>query len=137
MQPCVTIARYNRCAWNTWSTPYMKPMEHEIPPSPGQRATAALISSLNAPASAKAVMFGLMQIKGGVLTATLPDGRTLQFGEGPAYVDLTVRDWRFARRVLSNGDIGFAEGFMAREWETTIFPRCSRCWLITSNASRG
>lgn len=112
----------------------MKPMEHETPPSSGQRATTALISGLKAPASAKAVLFGLMQIKGGVLTATLPDGRTLQFGEGPAYVDLTVRDWRFARRVLSNGDIGFAEGFMAREWETSDLP--ALLTLLADNVER-
>ena len=78
----------------------MKPMELEIPPSPGQRATTALVTSLDAPASAKAVLFGLMQIKGGALAMTLPDGRVVLFGEGPAHVDLTVRDWRFGRRVL-------------------------------------
>ena len=29
-----------------------------------------------------------------------------------------IKDWRFARRVLTNGDIGFAEGLMAGEWES-------------------
>ncbi len=31
---------------------------------------------------------------------------------------IVVRDARFAARVLANGDIGFAEGFMAGEWES-------------------
>jgi cyclopropane-fatty-acyl-phospholipid synthase len=31
---------------------------------------------------------------------------------------LVIRDYRFMRRVLAGGDIGFAEGFIAGEWET-------------------
>jgi cyclopropane-fatty-acyl-phospholipid synthase len=112
----------------------MKPMELEIPPSPGQRATAALVSGLKAPASAKAVLFGLMQIKGGVLAMTLPDGRLLHLGEGEACADMTVRDWRFARRILKNGDIGLAEGFMAREWETSDLP--GLLTLLADNVER-
>ncbi|QGZ95119.1 SAM-dependent methyltransferase [Terricaulis silvestris] len=112
----------------------MKPMELETPPFPGQRATTALVSGLKAPASAKAVLFGLMQIKGGVLAITLPDGRIVDFGEGQARADMTVRDWRFGRRVLINGDIGFAEGFMAREWETSDLP--ALLTLLADNIER-
>ncbi len=56
----------------------------------------------------------------GRLTVLLPNGETHRLeGEqpGPAAV-LDIRDYRFARRVLANGDIGFAEGYMAGEWET-------------------
>jgi len=56
----------------------------------------------------------------GRLTVLLPNGEThrLEGAEpGPAAV-LDIRDYRFARRVLANGDIGFAEGYMAGEWET-------------------
>lgn len=88
-----------------------------LPPS-AERATAPLIHALKAPASAKAVLFALTRING-ALTLTTPDGRRLLFGDGQgASADLRVNDWRFARRVLLNGDIGFAEGFMAREWES-------------------
>lgn len=112
----------------------MKPMELETQPTAGQRATATLVTGLHAPASAKAVLFGLMQIKGGVLAVTLPDGRVLLFGEGPDQADFAVRDWRFARRVLANGDIGFAEGFMAREWETSDLP--ALLTLLADNIER-
>ncbi|HWW12367.1 MAG TPA: cyclopropane-fatty-acyl-phospholipid synthase family protein [Brevundimonas sp.] len=56
----------------------------------------------------------------GRLTVLLPNGETHRLeGEqpGPSAV-LDIRDYRFARRVLASGDIGFAEGYMAAEWET-------------------
>ncbi|WP_428979971.1 class I SAM-dependent methyltransferase [Brevundimonas pondensis] len=56
----------------------------------------------------------------GRLTLVMPDGARHQLtGQtaGHAAV-LTIRDPRFAVRVLKNGDIGFAEGYMAGEWDT-------------------
>ena len=56
----------------------------------------------------------------GRLTVLLPNGQTHRLegaAPGPAAI-LEVRDYRFARRVLAAGDIGFAEGYMAGEWET-------------------
>ena len=56
----------------------------------------------------------------GRLTVLLPGGSIHRLEgprPGPAAV-LDIRDYRFARRVLASGDIGFAEGYMAGEWET-------------------
>lgn len=56
----------------------------------------------------------------GRLTVLLPNGEFHQFEgsqPGPA-ATLDVKDYRFARRVLASGDIGFAEGYMAGEWES-------------------
>ncbi len=56
----------------------------------------------------------------GRLTVRLPGGvsHLLEGREpGPA-ATLDIRDYRFAGRVLASGDIGFAEGYMAGEWET-------------------
>jgi cyclopropane-fatty-acyl-phospholipid synthase len=56
----------------------------------------------------------------GRLTVRLPNGAepVLSGPEpGPDAV-LVVKDYRFARRVLASGDIGFAEGYMAGEWDT-------------------
>jgi len=56
----------------------------------------------------------------GRLTLLLPDGARHQLTgrtSGHAAV-LTIRDPRCAARVLKNGDIGFAEGYMAGEWDT-------------------
>ncbi|MDI1280750.1 MAG: cyclopropane-fatty-acyl-phospholipid synthase [Brevundimonas sp.] len=56
----------------------------------------------------------------GRLSVQLPNGEVHQLDgarPGPSAI-LDVRDYRFARRVLASGDIGFAEGHMAGEWET-------------------
>lgn len=83
------------------------------------RATSSMIAGLRAPASAKAVLLALLQLRGGTALIVLPDGRALAFGDGAGpQVDFRIKDFRFARRVLTSGDIGFAEGLMAGEWES-------------------
>jgi cyclopropane-fatty-acyl-phospholipid synthase len=56
----------------------------------------------------------------GTLTFVLPSGRELRIeGRAPGPDGrLVVRDFRFVSRVLAAADIGFAEGFMAGEWDT-------------------
>jgi len=56
----------------------------------------------------------------GSLAVRLPNGEQhLLQGKAPGpHGVLEVKDYRFARRVLASGDIGFAEGYMAAEWET-------------------
>jgi len=56
----------------------------------------------------------------GTLVFHLPSGRELRLhGDRPGpEARLVVRQYRFMRRVLASGDIGFAEGYMAGEWET-------------------
>jgi len=56
----------------------------------------------------------------GSLTFVLPSGRSLRIqGRAPGPDGrLIVREFRFVSRVLANADIGFAEGFMAGEWDT-------------------
>jgi len=56
----------------------------------------------------------------GRLTLTLPNGEVHRLeGEtpGPSAI-MNVLDYRFAARVLANGDIGYAEGYMAGEWDS-------------------
>lgn len=56
----------------------------------------------------------------GRMTARFPDGRTLVF-EGPEpgpSATLIVNDLAFARRILRNGDLGVAEGFLRGEWDS-------------------
>jgi len=65
----------------------------------------------------------------GRLTVLLPNGEThLLDGPQPGVsAILDVRDYRFARRVLASGDIGFAEGYMAGEWETPQMAALLEC----------
>ena len=59
----------------------------------------------------------------GCLTMGLPDGSIRRFGtaRSPA-ADLLVKDWRFFRRVLADGDIGFAEAYIDDACETPDLP---------------
>lgn len=109
--------------------------EQSAPTTPSFRATASIVAGLNAPASAKAVLFALLQLRDGAAHVTLPDGRVLAFGDelGPT-VDLQIKDYRFARRVLTSGDIGFAEGLMAGEWESNDLS--ALLTLLASNVER-
>lgn len=56
----------------------------------------------------------------GELTIITPSGdqRRLAGAVPGRAATIVVRDFRFAARILANGDIGFAEGFMAGEWDS-------------------
>ncbi|MBL8530096.1 MAG: class I SAM-dependent methyltransferase [Hyphomonadaceae bacterium] len=81
-------------------------------------------------------MFALLQLKGGAIDLTLPDERRLRFGEaeGSAPVDLKINTYAFAKRVLRSGDIGFAEGLIAGEWESSDLP--ALLTLLAANVDR-
>lgn len=56
----------------------------------------------------------------GSLSFILPSGKRLDIAgktPGPSAV-IQVHDYRFVRRAFASGDIGFAEGFIAHEWDT-------------------
>lgn len=56
----------------------------------------------------------------GVMTFVLPDGREIRLeGAQPGpEARLVVHDYDFIKRTISNGTIGFGEGYMADEWDT-------------------
>lgn len=72
------------------------------------------------PLSFKMAAIALTNIVEGQVFVKLPDGRTITFkGQKPGKVaTLLIKDFAFIKRVLSQGDIGFAEGLMAGEWDT-------------------
>src|SRR4029077_14350733 len=55
----------------------------------------------------------------------LPDGTTRTFGDVDAerQMELHVRDWRFFRRILLDGDIGFAEAYMDGDCDSPDLPK--------------
>ncbi len=62
----------------------------------------------------------LVRLKKGCLDIVFRDGRTYRFegGEPGPSGEIIVHDPSFAGRVLSRGDIGFAEAFMAGKFDT-------------------
>src|SRR5260370_925314 len=85
-------------------------------PSPRHRRSSSLTDP---PAdrmtlASRFVLKALDRFSVGCLTMRLPDGSTRVFGgegSGPS-ADIEVKDWRFFRHILLDGDIGFAEAYM-------------------------
>ena len=64
--------------------------------------------------AARFVLKSLARLSVGRLTVRLPDGTTCHFGpaQSERQAVIEIKDWRFFRRVLLDGDIGFAESYM-------------------------
>ncbi|WP_020178329.1 cyclopropane-fatty-acyl-phospholipid synthase family protein [Methylopila sp. M107] len=89
-----------------------------VTPDTITRATSGL------PFEVKLALQVAARIAIGQLTVTLPDGRSLVFRgatPGPA-ATLIVNDHRFARRILRDGDIGVADGFLTGDWTSPDLP---------------
>src|SRR5271165_5485495 len=93
---------------------------------PDQAADAACIAAVirdlgRAPASFRAFLrLASKNWAEGVLEITTPDGKRVDIegaAEGPRGA-LIVHNYGFVRRIFSGGDVGFAEGWMAGEWDT-------------------
>lgn len=71
------------------------------------------------------VLKALDRLTIGRLSVNLPDGTVRRFGDasGSPEAVLDVRDWRFFRRVLLDGDIGFAEAYMEGYCDSPDLPR--------------
>jgi len=84
------------------------------------RGTPSTIAALKqTPATLKAVLLILLNVRDGAVTMRLPNGAALTFGDGAGpIVEMAVKDPVFAKRVFQDGDIGFAESYIAGEWET-------------------
>ena len=77
------------------------------------------------PADARHGLCLLQRLQHGTLHLQLPDGSTLQVGQGqgpgqgnPPHASLRLHDWRVFGAVLRSGDIGLAEGYIDQHWST-------------------
>lgn len=61
----------------------------------------------------------LLGIEAGRLDITLPDGRVVRFaGNAPGpHGQFVIHSYNFVKR-LTAGDVGFSDGYIAREWDT-------------------
>jgi len=78
----------------------------------------------NRPAIANIFLTTLSGIKYGELTVTTPEKEVVNFKgtePGPAAA-ITINDWKMAKRVVTHGDVGFAEDYIDRNWETDDLP---------------
>jgi cyclopropane-fatty-acyl-phospholipid synthase len=83
--------------------------------------TASLSTVLqrnNTPWYARQVIHLLQEIEHGCLHLELPNGMQLTVGQGTPDAYLEFKQWSAFRDVLSKGDIGFAESYIAGTWHT-------------------
>src|SRR5689334_9283014 len=75
--------------------------------------------------SARFVLKALERLSIGRLTLHLPDGTMRSYGaaEGGPQAEIEIRNWRFFRRVLLDGDMGFAEAYMDGDCDSPDLPR--------------
>jgi cyclopropane-fatty-acyl-phospholipid synthase len=75
-------------------------------------------------------------ISHGRLDVNLPDGRCLRFeGREPGpQATIDVHDLNFARRLAQGGDIGFAEAYLAGEWDTPDLTRFLELFCVNHAA---
>jgi cyclopropane-fatty-acyl-phospholipid synthase len=95
----------------------MKTIEHAT--ALGASGTAAPIAQSRLPKAATRVLGLLARLKIGTLTLHSPDGNHQVFGTHAApFAALHIHRWEVCAEVLKSGDIGFAEGYMAGDWDT-------------------
>lgn len=86
--------------------------------APGARALA--LDSAGASLGFRLMLRAAGRLETGTLDFLLPDGARLRFaGKQPLpRVEIHVRNWRMANRIIAKGDIGLAEGLIAGEWDS-------------------
>ena len=67
-----------------------------------------------------AILRVLRRLRHGTLDLTLPDGttETIRGRQAGPHASLHVNDARIVDRYMKHGSVGFAEGYVAGEWET-------------------
>jgi cyclopropane-fatty-acyl-phospholipid synthase len=86
-------------------------------------SSSSTYSSFSLPASmppaGRAVFRLLERLTSGDLQVHLPDGSTARFGDGTGpRASVRLHNWNACVAALRSGDIGFAESFIARDWDT-------------------
>lgn len=85
---------------------------------PAALASAELIKSPSVPRLLRRCLRLLRGIEYGSLDVVLPDGRAIRFAgtqTGP-HARFVIRSYAFLRRLVG-GNVGFAEGYLASEWD--------------------
>ena len=71
-----------------------------------------------APRAARLVFALLQRLERGTLSLTLPGGRAILFGRGQPFATIRLANWNLFPAALKSGDIGFAQTYIAGDWET-------------------
>ena len=71
--------------------------------------------------STKTILSLLSQLKNSYLKVTLPNGQVREFGDKASSLqaDIQIFDWNVFKRLISHGDIGFAESYIRGDWDSS------------------
>ena len=87
------------------------------------------------PLAARRVLPLLQKLQHGRLHLRLPDGSESVYGHSEhPNASLVVHDWGVFAAAMRSGDIGFAESFIAGEWETPDLCALLRVFIANRNA---
>ncbi len=70
------------------------------------------------PAAARAVFALLQRMQVGRLSVITPGGHPLHFGSGEPDAQIRLTNWKVFGASMSRGDIGFAQTWIAGDWQT-------------------
>jgi cyclopropane-fatty-acyl-phospholipid synthase len=90
-----------------------------------------------APAAARAVFRLLGRLAVGRLHVQLPDGSTAQFGHADnaaPQASIRLLNWNVCAAALRSGDIGFAEAYIAGDWQSPDLSALMRVFLANRDA---
>lgn len=81
----------------------------------------------------------LARLECGRLIVEMPDGRRIgrHAPEPGPEAAVVLHDWRCVRRVLTGGDVGFAEGYMAGEWTSPDLTALIELLALNTDALQG
>ena len=88
-----------------------------------------------APASARAIVALLGQLRVGRLDMQLPDGSQAHFGPGgEPRAAMRLNNWDVCSAVLKSGDIGFAESWIAGSWNSPDLVELLKLFIANRDA---
>ncbi len=94
-------------------------MSSEFMQSAAPIAVPARARKQGMPTSAGIVLRLLEKLQHGTLHLRTPDGEHMVFGSGGVPVTLELQNWGVFAAAMRSGDIGFAESYIAGDWQTS------------------
>ena len=89
------------------------------------------------PSEARLALGLLERLHHGRLEVTFPDGQRAWYGDlrSSERADLALRNWNVLHASLKSGDIGFAESYVAGDWDTSDLVRLLEVFIANRDAA--
>ncbi len=115
-----------RILWQAAKLHYKKGLPVYTKPEPDHSMTICIAPPTRQQRFALSIVQKFLQkIHTGCLTVEMPDRSIVTYGNPDSQLRASwrIRNYNFFSRLIRDGDLGFAESFMAGEWETDDLPK--------------